>query len=321
MTTIGLTSYVTPQMLLSSNFGISWKTFPQPGAAEPENTAALLDICATITAEMDTLANHTLRATLDTEQEFGPDFSITMLPNGWTRFRLSNWPILQLVSGQVSPAGTNPASFTAIPATALLTEHAGLPLTGTIVPSAAGPGPTAALIAPGYVSWNLGRKGYLVQIQDINGFPVAGMDQAALVGATSIHVDDITGWWNGTAGARGTIFDPPYREQVVVSGTTPDVAGSLTGPGSLTLVTPLQFPHNPTVGSTVTPDQRILVSAMPSALIQAGYYLGTHYGLMRGGTAAVMQAGRGGAAPSQMKAINDWYQMAESQIARYARVF
>jgi hypothetical protein len=287
----------------------------------PEQLAAQMDICWTLTAEMDTMANMTLRSTMDTETEFGPDLIITIKSNGWTRFRLSEWPISQLISGQVSPAGSTPPAWTSIPASAMMTEHAPLPLTGSIIPSASGPGPTAALIAPGYVDWSNGRNGYIVQITNINGFPVAGIDTTASAGAKSIHVDDITGWWNGTYGARGTIFDAPYREQVTVAGVTPDTAGSQTGPGTFTLLTPLQFTHTPSVGSTSQLDQRILLSAMPSALIQAGYYLAVHYGLMRGSTAATIQTARSTVTSSGLKGAMDWYEQAKRTIDRYARVF
>ena len=315
MTTVGLSPYITPAMLLSSNYGVSWSTFPRPGASAAEQVSSQLDYCWTVTADMDTLASMALRATVDTETEFGPDWIITILPNGWARFRLSNWPILQIVSAQVSSSSATPPAWTTIPTTSLMTEHAGLPLTGSTVPTGAGPGPTAALIAPGYVGGN-GRKGDLVSVTSINGFPVAGIDTVAHAGDRSLHVDDITGW----IGARGTIYDPPYREPVSVSAATPDTTGEISGPGTLTLTTGLQFTHTPAVGVSGTPDQRILLSAMPAALIQAGYYFATHYGLMRGSTAAVMQSARGQAAPSQTKAVNDWWEKGAAVVARYSRV-
>ena len=321
VTALDLSPYVTPAMLLATNYGISWNTFPKQGSSDADQVSAQLEICWAVTSTMDTMANQTLRADLDLEQEFGPDFTIAVQSNGWTRFRLSHWPILQLVGAQYSLAGSNPPSWTTIPPTALVTEHNALPAYGTIVPDAAGPGPTAALIAPGYVGWNNGRKGYYIQVSVISGFPVAGIDTAAAVGATSIHVDDITGWWNGTAGARGTIYDPPYREAVTCSGVTPDTVGAIAGPGTLALATPLQFAHNPIIGRANTPNQKVLLSAMPQALLQAGYYLATHYGLMRGATAAVMQSGTGQITMKGMSGAQDWYDRAEKVISHYARVF
>ena len=320
MATLGLTSYITPQMLLSFASGVDWTTFPKAGASAPQQATAQLEICEAVTADMDTIANMTLRATLETEQELGPDWIITILPNGWARFRLSNWPILQIVSAQVASALASPMSWTTIPPSALITEHNIPSSTGSIVPAAQGPGATAILVAPGYVDWSNGRKGYLVQTQTINGFPTTGIDQTASAGATSIHVDDITGWYNGTLGALGTVYDPPFHEHASVINATPDTAGSIQGPGTLAISQGLQFTHTPQVGSGTSPDQRILFSAMPPALIQAGYYLATYYGLIRGSTAAVMQSARGVAAPSGMARAQSWYTQAESIIKRYARV-
>ena len=319
-----ITPYVTPAMLLSTNVGISWTTFPKQGASGPDQIAAQLDICNMVTSEMDTIANQTLRATLDVEQEFGPDFIITILPNGWARFRLSHWPILQLVSAQCSPSGAYPPVWTTIPQTALITEHSGLPEVGTVVPSGPGPGPTAALIAPGYVSRNNGRKGYLVQVTSVNGFPSAGINATAAAGATSIHVDDVTGWWDPyqNLGARGRIYDPPLVESVQVTGMTPDVAGTTSGPGTLTLPVGLQFTHAPKIGLVNEADQTILITTMPRALIQSGYFLATYFGLMRGSTAAVMQVVKGTSQSlGGAKAGADWYAKAEAAIARYARVY
>ena len=319
----GLTPYLTPAMLLSTSYGISWKTFPTQGASAPDQLAAQLDICAAVTSTMDTLANQTLRANLDIEQVFGPDFVITILPNGWVRFRLSHWPILQLVSARWSSAGNAPPTWSNIPVAGMITEHAGLPTYGTTVPAGAGPGPTAALIPPGYIDWSNGRKGYLVQITSVNGFPVAGIDMDAVAGATTIHVDDITGWYNSTLGqgARGTIFDPPWRETVTVAGATPDTAGVMQGPGTLTLTSGLQFEHSPSIDQTMEANQTILLSAMPQALIQAGFYLATHFGLIRGATAAVQQSSRGQVTTSGMAGAMDWYARAEKIIERYGRVF
>jgi hypothetical protein len=312
----GLTPYVTPAMLLATNYGISWPTFPKAGASIADQVSAQLDICAIVTSELDTLANQTLRATLDTEQEFGPDYIITILRNGWGRFRLSHWPILQLVSAQLSAAGSSPPTWKPIPVDQMMTEHAPLPEFGTDVPSGSGPGPTAALIPPGYLSWANGRKGFLVQVTSINGFPVCGIDATAEAAATSLHVDDITGW----VGARGTIYDPPWRESVLVTAATPDTTDAISGPGTLTLSAGLKFRHEPLVTGDTEPERRILLSTMPSALIQAGYYMATHYGLIRGATASVQQTARGAVVTGGAKGAQDWYDRAEKIVSRYSRV-
>ncbi len=305
-------------MLLSTNIGISWSTFPKAGATEADQLAAQQDICTTVTSEMDTIANMILRAYIDTEDEFGPDFLITMLPNGWARFRFPS-NILQVVGARwTSASSTNPPNWTNVAVADITTEHSITTPSGTIVPVGA-TNLNALLIAPGNIDWSNGRKGFRVQATAVCGFPVAGIDTFAAANATSVHVDDITGWWNGTAGARGTIFDPPRREQVTVAGVTPDTAGAISGPGTLTLSAGLKFAHDPELGNAVLPDQKILLSSMPQALIMAGYYLATHYGLIRGATAAVMQSGRGQIV-SKQGSSQSWYDMAEKVISRYARV-
>jgi hypothetical protein len=323
--TVGLTPYITPAILMSSSLGISWNTFPSNGTDNASRVATLLDICSIVTSEMDTIANLTLRATVDTETEYGPDWIITILPNGWARFRLSNWPITQIVSAQVSPASSVPPSWVTVPINAIQTEHAALPNQDSIIPSGASPGATAALIGPGYINWSNGRKGWVAQITTINGFPVAGLDQTATQGSTTIHVDDVTGWWNPTVGlgARGVIYDYPYRETVEILGASQDDGSSvlgISGPGTLTLSQGLQFTHTPSIGVTNTPDQRILLSSMPPALIQAANYLAVHYGLIRGTTAAVVQTGRGQVTTSGLKGAMDWYEQASRIIERFGRV-
>ncbi len=314
--TIGLSPYVSPAMLLENNNGVDWTTFPKPGATLAAQIAAQESICARVTSEMDALAL-TLRATVNVEQEQGPDFTVTTRKNGWVRFRSANWPIIQIVGAQYSPSESVPPSWTPIPVAALMTEHTGLPATGSIIPTGA-TGPTAILIGPGYVDWSNGRNGYLIQITTISGFPVAGIDVAAHAGDHSVHVDDITGWWNGTAGARGVIYDSPYREEATVAGTTPDTTGAITGPGTLLLTQALTFDHAPIVGP-YQPAQRVLFSAMPSALITAGLYLATYYGLVRGATAATMQSSRGMATPGGKQAANTWRDDAKEILSRWAR--
>src|ERR1035437_3387798 len=233
----------TKKPRLKDNYGVEWSSFPKPGASPAAQISAQLAICAEVTSEMDSLSL-TLRANIDTETEQGPDFIITTRANGWARFRLANWPVLQVLSAQVSPSSATPPNWTPIPLDSLMSDQAGITLSGTIVPSGASPGPSAVLIGPGYVNWANGRNGYLVQVSTITGFPVCGIDQTALAGTTILHVDDITGWWNGVNGATGTLYDLPYREQVNICCSTPDSAdGAVRGPGTIELTQGLQFSH------------------------------------------------------------------------------
>lgn len=312
-----MTPFITPTMLLSSGMGLDWKSYPDADASAEEVLAAQTDVCWAATSAMAMEANQELRATVNTEVEFGPDRTISIRSNGWARMQLSRWPVLQILSASVSGA-LGPPQWTAIPLTSLITEHSALPPYGSIVPDGAGQGPNSILIAPGFVSWWGGRNGTMLQMEYLNGWPIAGIDQAVVAGATSCHVDDITGWWNGTAGAMGVIYDPPWREAITILGATPDIAGAVAGPGRLT-TTPFQFAHTPVVGQTTVPDQTVLLSTMPRSLIQAGLYFGTHYGLIRGAQAAVIATPGGQVVVSGTKVAQDWYEKGKDIMVKYAR--
>jgi hypothetical protein len=281
--------------------------------------AAQLDICNIVTSEVDSIATQSMRAFIDTESDFGPDLIITVLQNGWVRYRFPTSPVLQIISAQYALAGspTNP-DWTTIPVAQAVTEHAAIIPTGTIIPSTP-TGPNSILLPPGYVDWRNGRNGYRLQVSALCGFPVAGIDTPVTAGATAVHVDDIAGWWNGTAGARGTIYDPPYRELATVTGATPDTTGAITGPGTLTLAAGLQFPHTPTMDQANVANQKVLFSAMPNSLMQGALYLATHFGLIRGATASVMQTARGQVITTGMSGAQDWYDRAERIISRWGR--
>jgi hypothetical protein len=99
---------------------------------------------------------------------------------------------------------------------------------------------------------------------------------------------------------------------------TPDVSGAISGPGTLTLASPLQFNHTPGIGDPTLPDTPVLLTTLPGALMQAGFFLATYYGLIRGATAAVIQSARGSSTSSD--GGQKWYDRAEKIISRYARV-
>src|SRR5262249_14999571 len=132
---------------------------------------------------------------------------------------------------------------------------------GSVAPSNAVSGGQAILVAPGYITWRYGRNGFAVQVSYINGWPHAGITQAASAGDTILHVDDCTGWgitsYYGVTGATGTIKDG--NEQEVIHGNSTSAAA---GPGTITLASPLTYPHE--TGTVVT--------ALPSSVEQACIY-------------------------------------------------
>jgi len=280
-----LIPYVTPELLTNAPTGISWSTIP-PGRSvtDAERLAEQANICARATAQADTYCNQVLRATLDTEIQQGPDFRITVQNGtGNGRFILQRWPVLQIVSLAVSP-NTFPRQYVTLPTTAYDIEHPVIGVYGSSAPSSAGEGGQSIAFAPGYVDWGLGRNGYVVKCQYVNGWPHTSLTQPTSAGQQVISVDDCTGWaitseTLGAVGATGTVFDSGNQEVVHVSSTS--VAA---GPGTMTLAAPLQLPH--AAGT--------MVSTLPQSVIWAVILFGSSIALTRGSTATTVQTIPGG---------------------------
>lgn len=247
-------------------------------------TAEQANICARATAQADSYCNQVLRATLDTEIQEGPDYRITMQKDtGNTRFILQRWPVLDIVSLQVSP-NIFPRQYISVPAGMFDIEQPVIGLYGSAAPSSAGGGGQSIVFAPGYVNWSMGRRGFIVKCQYVNGWPHTSLTTVAISGATSISVDDCTGWaitseTQGSTGCVGTIYDSGNQEVVSVSG-----ASTVAGPGTLFLRSPLQFNHN----------SGTMVSTLPQSVIWAVILLGSSMALTRGATSTTVQAIPGG---------------------------
>lgn len=298
--------------------GISWKTVPFPNSTAEEQYAEALNMCWRASDEMDSRANQVLRATVDTEVERGPDFRLTVgnsLP-GEARLQISRWPVVSIVSGKYAAAGSSATDgsylqWTTIPASQIVPEHPIIGLQGTASPSAAGAGPAALIIAPSVLDWSNGRNGFYLSVTYVNGWPHAGIDTAAASGATSVHVDDITGW----TGMRGTILDGSLREVVNVTAVTPDTTGDIAGPGTLTLAAALRNTHTPPANGT------IVITTMPEVLMEAAIYYATAMALVRGTTAVTVQAIRGSLQGSGgPNAAAAYIARADAIVARYARI-
>jgi len=268
-----VTPYVTPELLLSAPTGISWATIPDKGAPVPAQQAEQMNICIRATAEADRICNQVLRATADPVTMYGPDYYLTVGPNWVARMQLPRWPVLSVVSARVSPAAAFPPVWQTIPTDGIRVQN---PPVG--VPGDAGAGCAVALIAPGYVSWQNGRNGYMVELTYLNGWPHTSLTADATSGATTIAVDDVTGW----LGATGTIFDGANTEQITVTAVTPIVTGTATpiGPGMLTLATSLLNDHV----------SGVLVTTMPENIQWATIMLASAQALTRGATATTIQA-------------------------------
>ena len=302
-----VTPYITPAMLTAAPLGISWNSIPSPTATADQKLAEQLNICARATSMVDGYANQPLRATLDTEVFIGPgDFRCQNQPgSGVTRLLASRFPVLNVVSGQISASGSFPRQWQAIPANQFEPDVPLLGVYGSSAPSGSGEGGQGILLAPGWVTWAFGRNAWRVQVSYFNGWPHGALNQAAAVAATALSVDDITGW----AGAAAVIYDTRGQEFVTVNSVTPNIPGSQIGPGTLNLAQPLTYAHA----------AGVLVSTLPAAVQQACMYFAVAQALTRGATATAVQATGGGATGGGPMTSDNYNQLAQGLIHAYKR--
>jgi hypothetical protein len=281
-----LTPYVTPELLTQAPTGISWSTIPSGRNVTAEmRLAEQSNICQRATAQVDSYCNQVLRASIDSEQLPGPNFRMTIQSGvGTTRVIMQRWPILEIMSVQVAPNAVFPRQWTSLSTGMWDIEVPVVGLYGTSAPSSAGEGGQAVILPPGTVTWALGRNGYLVRVNYVNGWPHTGLTTAVSSGATSLVVDDCTGWSivgenTGYTGATGTIYDSGSQEVIQVLSTS-----ATSGPGILTLAKPLTFNH----------DAGTMVTTLPQSIIWATILICSSMALTRGATATTVQTIPGG---------------------------
>jgi hypothetical protein len=303
-----LTPYVTPEILQNAPTGVTWKTIPWSGATADEQRAEQMNICMRATSMAETTCNNVLRATIDTETLYGPDFRVTVNSSTWvTRCEMSRYPVTQVLSGQVSNAASFPPQWVPIAGSQFAVERPVIGIYGSSAPSNSGDGGQAVLIAPGYVSWFNGRRGYQIEITYVNGWPHTSLTSAVTPGATTVQVDDCTGWGpvtTGGTGGSGIFYDGNDQETGTVL-----AASAQSGPGTLSLSTALTFGHG---AGTV-------FSTFPAQVMQAVILLAASEALVRGSTATVIQSIAG---TGQATAANHYemQQVAKEMLYPYRRV-
>ncbi len=277
------TPYVSPAMLRSAATGISWTSIGGDGTTKPttqQQYAEQLNIARRASSMAAGYVNQPLHATIDTEQLTGPGDFRFQLENSSGRawLLLSRSPVTAVLGGQVTPAGSFPAQWTAIPANQFRIRQPVIGVYGTTSPGGSGDGGQVVYMAPGNALWLFGRNAYDVQVTYINGWPHASLVSPAAAGDRLLHVDDCTGWGPppGTAaGAAGVLYDEGVQEAV-----TCVAASALSGPGYLSLASPLSYGHG----------FGVMCSTLPGAIQQATIYYAVSQALVRGSTATTVQA-------------------------------
>jgi hypothetical protein len=253
------------------------------------------NMCARATARADGYVNMTLRATADTELVHGPDYRVTVGPAGggawptpwWgntgaqnARIILSRWPVLQVTGVQTCPNGQWPRVWTSLPAGFFEPEVPPLEVYGSIAPGGSAVGGQAVLVGGGYINWSYGRNGWAIQVSYLNGWPHCSLTSTVAAGATSLPVNDCTGWgitsYYGVTGATGRIADAGQQEAVHVTSTS-----VTAGPGNLIIPSPgLAYPHQ--AGTVIT--------TLPGSVEQACIYFAAAEALTRGATSTTIHA-------------------------------
>lgn len=287
--------YVSPQTLVNAPTGIDFSTIPATPTFDPSaNAAELWNLCQRATAMADAYTNQTLRATQDTEVLHGPDYRVTVGPAAggmgntpyWgsagsnARLIMARWPVLAVTGVQVCPNNLWPRQWTPVPAGFAEPEYPPFGVFNSVAPASDANGSQAILLAPGFVDWCHGRNGYALQVSYINGWPHSEITVTVSAGSSTVTVNDTTGWavsnYQATVtGATGIVKDGGRQELVHVT-----AASATSGPGTLTLATPLAYPHQ--AGT--------LVTTLPAAIEQACILFCCAQALIRGATSTTIHS-------------------------------
>lgn len=277
------TPYITPEILLSAATGIQWSTIGGLGNSKPtveQSFSEQLNICKRASSMASGYLNQPVHATIDTEMLTGPGNFRFQLQNGNQRawLVLSRSPVISVISGQWTPATAFPPQWTTIASSQFRVYQPVIGIYGTTSPSGSGDGGQVVVMAPGIVNWAFGRNAYDIQITYINGWPHGSLTSPAAAGATTISIDDCTGWGpvsGATNGATGIIYDGGQQEVV-----TCIAASATSGPGTLTISRALSYMHG----------YGTLVSTIPGSIQQAIILYAVSQALTRGATATTVQA-------------------------------
>ena len=280
---------------------------------DASRTAAQANICATATDLVDQAARQPLRATIDTLMLYGPGVRVSAPQNGSTQpatLILKRWPVLEIISVQVTRNTLPAGPAVPVPAGSYAIQNPVSGLYGSIAPTAAAEGGQGILVSSQYVNWAYGRNGYAIETAYVNGWPHSGMTASAAQGASELQVDDCTGWaitspLTGYVGATGTVYDAGNQEVVQCT-----AASAASGPGTLTLASPLQFDHA----------AGVMVSTLPETVVWAAILFCCSQALTRGATSTTVLQAPGGKSEGGSVRASTLAQKAKEILQPFARI-
>lgn len=321
------TPYVTSGLLTASVTGVSWSIVPKPKATAAEIKAAVTDIAWRATSILDTDCNQVLRSTVASEELTGPGYPRCNVDRntGNGVIQTKWWPVTEVLAIQVSSNRSFPRAWTPVPNGQWEIRHP-LITVGDTASATAPDGGWTVDVAPGWIGCSPygrtpaggytgggGRGSQRVQICHLNGWPHTSLTAGAAEGVSVLNVDDVTGW----AGASGFMYDGAATEPVAVASVSatnpvvlPNGAGTAqSGPGTVTLTSPLAFDH----------DQGAMVSAFPATLIQAAI-LACAVQALTGGTDALTIQSVGGEHSSPQPSADGMTKQYRALLAHFMRV-
>ena len=182
---------------------------------------------------------------------------------------MRRWPLTQILAIQTALNRVFPRSWSTVPATQYEIEF---PLVNAATDTAATDGPdggSSILLAPGVIDGRYGRNGWRLLVSYVNGWPHTSLTSAAALGASTLAVDDVTGF----TGASAFVYDGANTEQVAVTAVSalsplalPNGVGmAQAGPGTLTLASPLSYGHGTGAVASALPANVLWASVLAAA--------------------------------------------------------
>lgn len=311
-----VTPYLTESLLQAAPTGAPWEIVPYPQAPNVATSAELANIAWRATSIVDSSCHQVLRATVDTDPLTGPGGPRVGLQPGTLNGQIvmRRWPVIDVLAIQTSSTRSWPRSWTTVPSTDYEVTRPLLNRLSDAVSQTMPDGGWGITLAPGVIPplW-CGRNSTQLLVSYTNGWPHASLTQPATAAASVLHVDDVTGF----TGASAFAYDGASTEIVQVqsvAATSPlslpnGVGTAQTGPGTVTLVSPLANAHA----------AGVLISALPPNVIWATVLIAAAQVLSEGATSVAIQ-NIAGSLTSGGKGVDELRVEAEIMLNDYKRI-